>query len=188
MKIKICAILFLLFAKTTYSQDYTFMFLENYHSQTRLKLLGDSLNTPLLISANKVYAIGSSCITRLLNGDLDDRDADGDVNGRNNDGNANQRLKAGNNDERTLSGGVGDRNKKGKNNNRRNGGGGDDRDAGGDVDTRSLEGSISLGTRCSIAKNGKVLLYTRQKIDASKSTIFFHDKLFNKRYFKIIQL
>jgi hypothetical protein len=188
MKIKVCVILLLLFAKTAYSQDYTFTFIENYNGQARLKRLSDSLGRPLLLSMNKVYSIGSNCITRLLNGELDDRDDDGDVDDRGNDGNANQRLKAGKNDERTKSGGVGDRQKKGKNNNRRKGGDDDDRDSSGDVDTRNLAGGIGLGNRCSVAKNGKVLLYTRQKMDSRNSTIFFHDKSFNNRYFKIIQL
>lgn len=185
---KIGFMFFLWFATSAYAQDYTFTFVENYKDQNRLKFLADSLKSPLLFSATKVYAIGSSCVSRLLDGDINDRDNDGDNNNR---------FKAGDNDERNKSGEVGDRvkkgktdkrNKRGKADNRYADGDSDSRDAGGDVDTRTLAGGISVGNRCSIAKNGKVLLYTRQVMDAKKSNIFFQDRSFNSKHFKIIQL
>jgi len=188
MKIKIWVIFFLLVVTNAYGQDYSFSFIENYKDQKRLKLIGDSLKVPLLISNNKIYVIGSSCTSRLLHGDLNGRNDDGGANERANDGNANPRFKAGDHENRGKSGGVGDREKKGKSLNRRKGSDENDRDNDGDVDTRNLDGGISLGTRCSVARNGKILLYTRQKIDARQSNVFFNDRLFNSKYFKIIQL
>lgn len=170
------------------AQDYTFSYIKDFTGENEIKAVADSLKKPLLITGNKIYAIGSDCVSRLLDGNADDRD---------NDGGNNNRNKVGENDERNKGGGVGERDTRGKNNKRRkdgdgNGrdkdGDGNRRDKNGDADARNSDGAVSLGTRCSIAKNGKVLLYTRQKISAGNSKIYYEQKFFSNKYFKIIQL
>ncbi|MFI5133256.1 MAG: hypothetical protein ACHQEB_02915 [Chitinophagales bacterium] len=207
MQVKCLLIILFLFNVASYSQGRQFSYIGKYTDEKNLKVIADSLNIPLLVTSdNKVYSIGSECITRLMDGDINDRDKEGDVgdrkkkgskNDRNNDGADNDRNKNGSSDERNKGGDVGYRNKKGNKNNRNKGGddndrnkNGDDndRDKSGDADSRNSDGAVSNGPRCSVAKNGKILLYTRQDINSKEANIYYKEKFFNNKYFKIIQL
>lgn len=172
----------------TYAQDKVFSYLTVFNGEQQLKQIADSLDKPLLIYNNKIYVIGSDCLTRLFDGSLDDRDKDGDSDNRFSDGAGNERNKGG---------AVADRKKKGKRNNRDKGGSNSDRDDDGDVndrkmgagsDNRDTGGSIADGPRCSYAKNGKILLYTRQEIKGSNAQIYYNHQYFSNKHFKIIKL
>jgi len=173
-------IIFLFQFAFAYGQDKTFSYVGAYQSEENLKLLAESLKKPLLVSNNKVYAIGSDCITRDFGGNATGRDDDGDENDRYKNGVANNRDK---------SGGVGYRDKKGRSKDRDKEGNLIDRNKAGDANQRSQDGKMGLeGTRCGISKNGILLLYTREKINAKKTTIFFDGKHFSNKYYKIIKL
>lgn len=216
MRLEFFLIIFISVSLSSFSQDREFSFIGNYTDEKNLRVIADSIRKPLLVTSDKkVYSIGSDCITRLLDGNINDRDNDGDIgnrkkkggnNNRNKDGDDNGRNKTGSGDERSKGGDIAYRNKKGNKNKRnkngddndrnsngndndRNKGGDDDeRDKSGDADSRNSDGAISIGPRCSIAKNGKVLLYTRQDISSKEANIYYKDQFFNNKYFKIIQL
>jgi hypothetical protein len=166
-------------AKLNYCQDRTFSYLGEISNSDEVKKIADSLHKPLLVVGIKVYAIGSNCITRALSGDVNDRDGDGD---------ANDRLNDGENNERKSGGDIRDRKRKGRKSARDKDGDTNDRDEDGDVNARNADGSISQGTRCSISKKGKLLLYTREKISSKKAKIYFINKYFSNKHFKIIEL
>jgi hypothetical protein len=173
----------------TKAQDKTFSYLGEFASNGEIKKLADSLKKPLLINGTKVYTIGTSCISRMLDGDANDRDDDGDASGdRDKDGNINNRNSGGAVGDRKDNGKANKRKKKGGANDRDKDGDVSDRDEDGDVNDRNADGKIIEGTRCSTTKKGKLLLYTRQKISSSKAQIYYKDRYFNNRYFKIIQL
>ncbi len=184
--ILICSLLF--YSISVKSQDYTFSFIKEIKSENEIATLADSIKKPLLITGNKVYSIGSNCISRLLDGSIDDRDNDGDSDNRLKNGDNDERNKGGATADRKKKGGLNKRNKKGNNNDRDKDGDNDKRDIDGDSDSRNVDGTVGEGTRCSVAKNGKLLLYTRQKISVKTSKIFFNQKFFSNKYFKIIQL
>lgn len=188
MKIKILLIILFQVTHLAYGQDKIFSYLAKYEGQQQVKKIADSINKPLLVTKDKIYVIGSDCLTRLFDGNLDDRDKGGDSDNRYKDGNGNERNKGG---------GVADRNRKGKGNKRDKGGSNSDRDDDGDVnernkgagsDNRDAGGSIAEGPRCSYAKSGKILLYTRQEIKSSTAQIYYNNKYFSNKYFKIMQL
>lgn len=171
-----------------YCQDRTFSYIGLANSEDEIKKIAETTHKALFITNNKVYSIGGDCIGRLLDGNINDRENDGDNDERFKDGNNNDRNKGGDVADRKRKGKNNNRNKRGDNNDRDNDGDSNNRNQGGDVDTRSLDGAIGTGTGCSIAKNGKVLLYTRQTIDSKKAKILLGGKYFDKKYFKIIQL
>ena len=181
-------LLYLFTIPSAISQGSEFSYLEPKSTEQRIQFIADSLKCPLLITEDKIYAIGSNCITRLLDGGMNDRDRNGD-----ND----DRLGEGRNNERNQAGGSADRIRKGKNNNRKKKGGDNDRDKDGDnnerdrdgdTDDRNADGGSIKGTRCSVAKNGKVLLYTRQSISSESSRIYYKTQYFGPKYFKIIKI
>lgn len=177
--------------------QYTFSFIENYSDESRLKTIADSIKIPLLKTENKIYSIGSSCITRLLDGSINERDNDGDNSNRMNDGSNNKRNMAGasadrkskgNKSKRNKKGGDKDRDGDGDSNDRDSDGDNNDRNKDGDSDNRNSDGATAKGTRCSVAKNGKVLLYTRETINTDKCTIYYKTQYFSNKYFKIIKI
>jgi hypothetical protein len=186
---KIFLLTILLFQLTfVFGQDRTFSYVDKYENDEKLKLLAESINKPLLITENKIYSIGSDCLTRLF---------DNNINERNDDGDSNERFKDGENDERKKGGDIAYRTKKSKKNKRNKDGNSNDRDDDGDVNNRNSDGNsnnrnadglISDGPRCSYTKNGKILLYTRQEINSKKAKIYYNNKYFSNKYFKIIKL
>lgn len=172
-------LLLLFFTNNLKAQDKTFSYIGELQNDSTVKKIADSLKKPLLISGNKIYAIGSACITRLIDGDVNDRDDDGNINDRDKDDNANDRKK---------DGAISKRKKKGKNNNRDNDGDINDRENDADVNKRNNDGAVGAGSRCDITKKGKLLLYTRQKIETKEAYIFYKNQKFNNKSFKIIKL
>jgi hypothetical protein len=177
--------------------QYTFSFIEKYTDENRLKAIADSIKMPLLKTENKIYSIGSSCITRLIDGSINDRNDDGDNSDRMNDGSNNKRNQAGasadrsskgNKGKRKKNGGDNDRDADGDSNDRDKNGDNNDRNKDGDSDNRNSDGDIANGTRCSVAKNGRILLYTREKINTNKCTIYYKTQYFSSKYFKIIKI
>lgn len=188
MKNIITIALFLFKLSFVLGQDKTFLFVEKYQNENRLKLISDSINKPLLVTKDKIYLIGSDCLTRLFDGTVDDRNEDGKKNERAIDGDTNTRKKGGD---------IADREKKGKKNKRNKDGSFDNRDYDEDVnernkdansDNRNSDGAVSAEPRCSFAKNGKILLYTTQQIDSKKANIFYNHHFYPNKYFKIIKL
>ncbi|OYU82855.1 MAG: hypothetical protein CFE24_13875 [Flavobacterium sp. BFFFF2] len=188
MKKKLSFLLFLFYFSFINAQDMTFSYVGKYENIEKLKQIADSINKPLLVTEDKIFSIGSDCLTHLF---------DGSINDRNSDGNSDDRYKDGDSDERKKGGGIVERTKKSNRNNRNKEGKFDERDEDGDVndrykdgasENRNSNGSISDGPRCSYSKNGKILLYTRQNINAKKSQIYYKNKFYSNKYFKIIQL
>jgi hypothetical protein len=182
---------------TVPAQDRTLLYLGAYTDDATLKTLSDSLQKPLLVTKDRVYAIGTSCITRLFDGSMNDRDKDGADNDRNQSGNSNQRIKDGNSDNRNRGGGVDDRSKSGTKNGRAKDGDNDDRNKSGESDNRNktggandrnADGALSKQTGCSTDRSGKILLYVRSDIDTKHAKIYFKDRFFSTRYFQIIPL
>jgi hypothetical protein len=171
--------LFIYLSTALIAQDKTFSYIMDIDNPDQIKLIADSLKKPLLISGNKIYAIGSKCINHLLDGTVNDRDDDGDVNDRDKDGGINGRKKGGD---------VSDRKRKGKSNKRNKDGDANDRDSDGGTNNRDKDGSIGTGPRCEINTKGKLILYTRQKINKKKAQIYYKGNYFNYKSFKIIQL
>lgn len=170
------------------AQDFTFTFIKHFKNETEVIAVGDSLKKPLLVTDNKIYAIGSDCLTRLFDSSINDRGGDGD---------SDERFKEGNADERKNGGAVADRNSRGRKNGRNKNGNNNDRDEDGDVnyrnrgagsDIRRADGSVADGPRCSYTKSGKILLYTRQNLDSKKSKIYYASNFYSNKYFKIIKL
>ena len=178
-------------------QGSEFSYLEPKSTEQRIMFIADSLKCPLLITTDKIYAIGSNCITRLLDGGMNDRDRNGDNddrlddgsnNDRNQAGGSSDRISKGKNNNRKKKGGDNDRDRDGDNNDRDKDGDNNERDRDGDTDDRNADGGSSNGTRCSVAKNGKVLLYTRQSISSESSRIYYKTQYFGPKYFKIIKI
>lgn len=161
MKFNICFIFLVLLINISSAQDRLFSYIGKYSSENELKVIADSLKKPILVTGDKVYAIGSDCITRLFDGDSNDRNKDGSENDRDNDGNKN---------------------------NRKNGGDDNDRDKGGDEDVRNAAGAVANGPRCSTTKSGKILLYTRQDINSKNASVYYKEKFFNNKYFTLSEL
>ncbi|MEE1944971.1 hypothetical protein VRU48_07630 [Pedobacter sp. KR3-3] len=161
------------------SQDFSFTFIKKFKDEKEIQAVADSLKTPLLITENKIYAIGGDCITRELGGDATGREEDGDQNNRDKDGNMNNREKGG---------GVGDRDKKGKASQRGKDGDILGRDKAGSTNQRDQDGQSSIGTRCGVTKNGKLMLYTRESMNAKQTKIYYNGKYYSNKYYKIIQL
>ena len=191
------ATVILFFSYSSFSQGYDFVYYGAYSTDKELDRVGDSLNGPLLVFEGKVYSIGSNCVSRLIDGSINDRKKKGGKNDRNSDGDENVRNSGGDEDNRDAGGNIGYRKKKGgKNgrdkdgneNDRNSGGDNDDRDADGDADSRDADGKLSGQPHCSTAKNGKILLYTNKKISSKNSTLYYKGKHFSSKYFKIIQL
>jgi hypothetical protein len=170
------------------AQDKLFSYWGEMSNKAQIQALGDSIKKPLFITGNKIYIIGSACITRDLGGDVNDRNDDGDANDRLNDGGANNRKNAGATAERKKKGNNKNRNKDGDANDRDEGGDANDRDEDGDANDRDIAGAKTLGARCSRTKSGKVLLYTRQDLKSSGAEIYYNHHFFNNKYFKIKQL
>ena len=187
-------------------QGSDFVYHSQYTNETELSRTSDSLNGPVLVYGGKIYAIGSLCVSRLIDGSLNDRDRDGKSNrrkrkggknSRDNGGDENDRDRNGDSDDRNGGGAVGYRKKKGGKNGRNKGGNenernadgnSDDRDNDGDADSRDADGNISRQPHCSTAKNGKILLYTLKQISSKDATLYYKGKHFSNKYFKIIQL
>lgn len=179
MKLRYILIIFFQVTIAAYGQDNSFSFVGAYKDEASLFKLADSMKRPLLISENKIYVIGSSCITRLFDSSISNRNGDGDSNERYRDGDA---------DERKSGGGIADRNRKGKNNHRDDDGDVNERNKGASSDSRNAAGAIAEGPRCSYTKSGKILLYTRQDINPKKSRIYYANNFYSNKYFKIIKL
>lgn len=179
MRTKIMLLLFLQITSLVYGQDKIFSLLATYQGEQQVKQLSDSINKPLLVTKEKIYVIGSDCLTRLFDGNINDRKDDGNNDDRNNGGNA---------DKREKGGGIGDRKRKAKNNNRNNDGDIDERNNGAGSDNRDAGGDIADGPKCSYTKSGKILLYTRQNIKSSEAKIYLNNRYFLNKYFKIIKL
>ena len=191
------ATVILFFSYSSFSQGYDFVYYGPYSNDNELSRICDSLNSPLLVYDNKIYAIGGYCVSRLIDGTWNDRDNEGKSNRRNKKGDNNEREDGGDGNDRDAGGNVGYRKKKGSKNSREKGGDengrdadgkADDRDADGDADARDADGKLSGLPHCSTAKNGKILLYTMKKINGKNATLYYKGKHFSNKYFKIIQL
>ena len=182
------SLLLMLKISTAFCQGAEFSYLEPKSTEQRIQFIADSLKCSLLITEDKIYTIGMSCITRLLDGGLSDRDRYGNNDDRLDDGSNNERNQAGGSADRTRKGKTSNRTKKAGDNDRDSDGDHNERDRDGDTDDRNADGGSSKGTRCSVAKNGKVLLYTRQSISADSSRIYYKTQYFGPKYFKIIKI
>ena len=176
MKKILIVILLVLISKTNYAQDKTFSYIGEITDTSKIRAIADSLKKPLLLSENKLYAIGSFCIPKLMGGDAIDRDADGNANDRDKNGDKNDRNKGGDSKSRDKKGDANDRNIDGDVNKR---------NKKGEVDERNKNGSSTNGARCDIDKNGMLILYTRIKLNSKKSQIYYNNKFFSNAYFKI---
>ena len=186
---KVILVTILLFQVTfALSQTNQFKIEEEFTTVERAKKLSDSLKLPILVTNKYVFSIGEICYKRLLNGYVNDRENDGDINDRENDGDINNREKGGGNNDRNKGGTIAERKKKGKKNNRDITGNNNDRDNAGDNNDRDSDGSIGEGPHCSNTKKGKVILYTRYEIKENNAFIYFSNKTFNSKYFKINKL
>lgn len=190
-------LLLLLFSQPVISQDNTFTYVGKFETQEALNSYLQKSALPCLVVDEDIYVIGSDCISRALDGDMSDRDSDNNSNDRDSDGENNNRSKFGTNNERNKAGGIAERKTKGSKRNRDNDGDNNNRDSDNDVNDRDKDGAsgnrnkagaISEGVRCAIDRKGKVLLYSRKKIDVKRAKIYYQNKYFNKKYFKIIQL
>jgi hypothetical protein len=182
-------IILFLFSVVIYGQDREFSYQGTYKDEKDLKNIAERWNKPLLVTADKkVYTIGSDCISRLLDGNINDRNKSGSGDERNKGGDVGYRSSKGKKNKRDKNGDDNDRNNNGGDNDRDKNGDDNDRDKNGDMDTRNSDGTVSNGPRCSTAKNGKVLLYTRQDISSKNASIYYKENFFNNKYFKIIKL
>ncbi len=163
-------IAFILNISIVYGQDNSFKFIEKFTGEVRAKNISDSFKLPILITQNNIYSIGYLCVSKLIDGDYDERNNSGNVDDRNKDGN------------------VSVRNKGGAVENRKNSGETEKRKNGGDIDSRKLEGSVSKLPYCSKDNKGKLIFYTNQEIVLKKSKIYFEGNYFNYKYFKIEKL
>jgi hypothetical protein len=189
MKNKAILIVFLFFScLTVFSQNNSFSYIGKFSNESELKAISDSLQLPLLVVNDEVYSIGSDCISRALDGNISDRDTDGANNNRNRLGANTERNKSGSTAERSKKGKKNNRKKDGENNDRNDDGTYNDRDIDGNSNNRNKSGAISEGVRCAIDKKGKLILYTRKKINTKTAKIYYHNSYFTNKHFKIIQL
>lgn len=172
-----------------FSQDFSITFIKKINDQQETATIYESINKPLLIYENNIYAIGSDCtIYSLIDGTYDQRKRDGKTDKRKKGGSSNERFSDGGTDERLAGGGIGDRNKSGKNSKRNKSGDSDTRNKGGNSDNRNSGGALSGIPRCEVAENGKLILYIRQDIKTKDAQIYYKHKFFNYKFFKINQL
>lgn len=181
-------ILMSLIANFTIAQSNSFKLEEKFTTIERAKKISDSLKLPVLITDTYVFSIGDSCYKRMLEGYINNRDADGDLNNRDKDGANNERNKGGAVAERTKKSKKNKRNKDGDSNDRDEDGDVNDRNKDGNNNNRNADGSVNQEPYCSNTKKGKILLYTIRDINVKKATIYFENQTFNNNYFKINKL
>jgi hypothetical protein len=85
--------LMILIANFTIAQSNSFKLEEKFTTIERAKKISDSLKLPILITDTYVFSIGDSCYKRMLEGYINNRDADGDLNDRDKYGANNERNK-----------------------------------------------------------------------------------------------
>jgi hypothetical protein len=139
----------------------------------------DSLQIPLLIYKNKIYAIHSDCITRDLGGNKNDRDSGGNSTDRGAGGNASDRNAGGNANDRNADGTSNTRNAGADSNDRNSGGAGNDRNSGGSVGDRNDGGNRAdrnaSGNSGDRSMDGVISKITCGIDDKGKLVIFFHN-------------
>ena len=173
----------------SFAQDFSLVYIKKISDLNEVPAVYESINKPLLIYDNSIYAIGSDCIAySLIDGSYGERRKNGKTNKRGKNGQTDQRMASGESDDRLAGGEIGNRNKRGKETNRKKDGRSDTRNKNGDSEDRNAGGMLSDVPRCEVADNGKLVLFTRLEMQSHTAQIYYKHKFFNDKYFKIHKL